>query len=137
MKRISFLALFFIACGGPVSAVSETERAVPCKTEVKSEDGGRGSACVLTVDVLDPSGVFYGQAHNTLVIARGCGFLGVKDVQVNVTSVPFLAVDDKTLVFAGAREPLDTSTMTFPYRAEIDIIRTQLDQVQTFFTYTK
>ncbi len=158
MKTIINLALSLAltACGGdnsqpsqepnlepsprPVQDASPERRAPGASTPPLDGGTGRGDgggeACALSVDSIDPTGVFYGQAHNTIVVARGCGFLGVRDVEVNVGSVPFRAIDDHTLVFLAAAAPLDTSVFEYPMTVQVDILRIQPDQVQTFFTWT-
>jgi len=89
--------------------------------------------CPLSIESLVPSEVWAGQAHNTLIVAKGCGFEGVRDVQVNVTSVPFEVLNNTTMVFLAALEPLDLDNLPL---GEVDIIRVQPDQVQTFITYS-
>ena len=73
-----------------------------------------------------------------MIVAKGCGFLTVRDVQVNVHSVPFTAIDDFTLVFPASHEPimLDDAGDDLPL-GEVDILRIQPDQVQGFITYTR
>lgn len=86
--------------------------------------------CALRVDSLTPSTV--PAAGGVLVRMRGCGFLGVRDVEVNVTSVDFTIVDDETIVFRAWSPDFP---LELPYSAEVDIIRKQPDQAQTWLTY--
>lgn len=86
--------------------------------------------CALRVDSLVPTVV--PTAGGVLVTMSGCGFLGVRDVEVNVQSVPFSIVDDHTIVF---RAWVPDEGTVFPFSAEIDIIRKQPDQVQTWLVY--
>lgn len=130
-----------VACGSTIpdpTPCPTTDAAPPPPASDAGLDGSDGSApglpCPLRVDNIAPSMVFYGQAHNTVVTAKGCGFLGVADVQVNVTSVAFKAIDDYTLVFLASRDPIEGPDLPL---GEVDIIRKQPDQVQTFITYTK
>ena len=70
-----------------------------------------------------------------LVTLKGCNFLPVRDVEVNVYSVPFVVVDDRTIVFRappaselGLEEP-----PAFP--VQVDVIAKQPNQSQAGLTY--
>lgn len=87
----------------------------------------------LAVTSVEPATVDVGASGGTLVVARGSGFLRVRDVEVSVVSVPFTIVDDTRIDFyAPARE---VAPGDLPYRAEVDIIVKPADQVQTWITY--
>lgn len=88
--------------------------------------------CPFKLDHFEPVTVLVGQAQNTLVVAKGCGFLTVRDVQVDVVSVPFRALDDTTLVFAASRNPIEPGPLPL---GEVDILRTPPEQVQGFLKY--
>lgn len=88
--------------------------------------------CPFKLDHFEPVTVLVGQAQNTLVVAKGCGFLTVHDVQVDVVSVPFRALDDTTLVFAASRNPIEPGPVPL---GEVDILRTPPEQVQGFLKY--
>jgi ssDNA-binding replication factor A large subunit len=58
----------------------------------------------------------------------------VRDVEVNVMSVAFTVVDDRTIVFRPW-VPESELELELPYRAQVDIIVRPADQVQTMLTY--
>ncbi len=136
-----------LACGGSVPATS-TAPAEPCSSTDAGDAGESPDVSVrveaavavcsggLTVETMDPTAVPYSGAHEALITLRGCGFTGVRDVEVNVYSVPFRVLDDRTLVFLAAREPLDASG-EYPLQVQVDVIKNQPEQTQTFLTYTR
>lgn len=141
MHRLAFVfaALSLVAC----TVTSSPSSSSPCADagleldastpDVSAPDASpdvEAGPCALRVDSLSPSTVRGGE----LVTMRGCGFLGVRDVQVNVYSVPYRIVDDFTIVFT-TWTPEDF--VELPYSAAVDVIRIQPDQVQAFLTYTK
>lgn len=113
------------AGAGPIQ-----DSSIPPK-DPSSPDAMLSEPCALRVDSIDPPMIRLSEGGSVLVRVRGCAFVGVQDVQVNVTSVSFIVLDDTTLVFRSS----DVGMPPVPYRAEVDIIKRQPDQTQTFLTY--
>lgn len=144
MHRLAALSLVvasLAACSSPASSPSSSSSGTPCpdaglELDAAPVDAGAGDAlsdvdagpCALRVDSLEPSTVRGGE----LVTMRGCGFVGVRDVEINVTSVAFVVVDDSTIVFPA---PTLDDFVELPFDAPVDVIRRQPDQVQARLTY--
>jgi hypothetical protein len=143
------MPFFAVACGGV--SLAERDNA-PCEPDAATlrpdvnadadVDAGvsvdadatadaQDGPCALRIDALTPTTVPRG-AEGMTILAIGCGFTGVTDVEVNVTSVEFGVIDDRHIVFKSwvPEFPLER-----PYKAYVDIIKHQPDQVQTFLIY--
>lgn len=143
MNKYLSLLLLLTACSDPSDVTQPTlveidgggaTPPLPKVDAAVSDAGTDALPCVFHVDSLEPTTVLAGQAHNTVVLAHGCGFTNVLDVEVSVASVPFRVLNDSTLVFLAAQEPYAVGSFTLPYRAEVDIIKSQPNQVQTWIT---
>lgn len=127
MKHIVALTLLTLAACSPGSAAEPRIEKEPAPTTIAANNPPACSAP--TIASLSQSSILHGQAINTLIVARGCGLSKARDVQVSVQSVPFVAVDDQTLVFG-----LLSIEAVWPYQAEIDVM-TPSGQTQRFITY--
>lgn len=69
-----------------------------------------------------------------IIFAYGCGFKGMRDVQVNVQSVRFEVYSDTGLGFVVPAVDIET-TPELPHTVQVDFIKVQPDQVQGSITY--
>lgn len=122
------------ASPGPVADAGAPDVAKP-----SCEQGGP-----LRIDSISPDRVTLprnGDDSYTIVYMRGCGFDGVKDVEVNVYSVPFRVISNDAIAFTlPSREFnreafVSDAEFNLPYRAQVDVIKIQPDQAQTFITF--
>lgn len=87
----------------------------------------------LTVDSVAPAAVMVDAVAQQITL-KGCGFSRVVDVEVNVFSVPFVIVDDTTIVATlpmQDRNDFGGDGLALPATVHIDIIVKPATQVQT------
>lgn len=81
---------------------------------------------------LDPAAIDLGDDPEvvTYVVLRGCGFLDVQDVEVNVISQGFRIVSDDTIVVAV--KGFTRADFELPTRVQVDVIVRPANQAQLF-----
>lgn len=142
---LGLLAATLLACSGAVDHAGPD--AAPCEaTEPAPTTPAADAAApdvavsdahgcrypgMMDLDSVSPAAVTIDETAGTrpLITFRGCGFTGVRDVQVNVYSVQFVVVDDATIV---ATIPVEwkRSDFALPITVKVDILKQQPDQVQ-------
>ncbi len=161
MKHTAILFVLFIllltlsACGGAAHDAPCTALASDASTPDAGEDASDASVVdaapvpcnshdfTLSVQSVFPDHVILNSSGcSGNVTFKGCGFIGVRDVQVNVQSVPFTVVDDTTIVaalcsFSRADYPTLSAAASpnVTVVVQADIIKRQPDQVQIALTF--
>lgn len=69
-----------------------------------------------------------------VIVLHGCGFNAVRDVEVNVMSVPFTVIDDETIAFDLPFWHAEDFEV-LPATVQVDVIVRPATQVQTNLTF--